>query len=124
MNMPIGGRGKKAPYKTTHVRIPIDLKPQVKLLVQSFRNNQYNTNFLISESPSKNSSDLINLLIQAFKDNDLFISDNYRSNKLSKIDINLEEAIKIANELLVKSNNVQYVVVNLLNALYQVKFKL
>lgn len=32
-----GGRGIKAPYKTTHVRIPIDIKERVEYLSQAFK---------------------------------------------------------------------------------------
>ena len=32
-----GGRGRKAPYQTTMVRIPMPIKPLVELLVKSFR---------------------------------------------------------------------------------------
>jgi hypothetical protein len=38
-----GGRGVKAPYKTTHVRIPVDIKPQVEELSRAFRDGQLNT---------------------------------------------------------------------------------
>jgi hypothetical protein len=36
MNKPVGGRGHKAAYQTTVVRIPIDLKPQIDELVNRF----------------------------------------------------------------------------------------
>jgi hypothetical protein len=39
MNKPIGGRGKKAPYETTHVRVPVDLKPQIEKLIEEYREN-------------------------------------------------------------------------------------
>lgn len=32
-----GGRGIKAPYKTTLIRIPIDIKERVKYLSQAFK---------------------------------------------------------------------------------------
>ena len=38
MTKPVGGRGLKAPYDTTHVRIPVDIKPQVEVLVSNYRN--------------------------------------------------------------------------------------
>jgi hypothetical protein len=44
MTKPIGGRGHKAPYKTTTVRIPIDLKPQVDELVDRFREGSLKIN--------------------------------------------------------------------------------
>ena len=37
MTKPIGGRGYKAPYTTTHVRVPTDIKPQVEVLIQKYR---------------------------------------------------------------------------------------
>lgn len=37
-----GGRGVKAPYQTTHVRIPVDIKPQVEALSQAYRDGQLN----------------------------------------------------------------------------------
>lgn len=36
MSKPVGGRGYKAAYQTTVIRIPIDLKPQVDELVNRF----------------------------------------------------------------------------------------
>ena len=36
----VGGRGKKAPYKSTHVRIPEPLKDKVEQLKQEFLNNE------------------------------------------------------------------------------------
>lgn len=37
MNKPIGGRGKKAPYATTHIRIPVPIKEQVENLINDYR---------------------------------------------------------------------------------------
>ena len=37
MNKPVGGRGHNAPYQTTVVRIPIELKQRVDELVNQFR---------------------------------------------------------------------------------------
>jgi hypothetical protein len=37
MSKPVGGRGHKAPYETTIVRIPIDVKPQIDEIVERFR---------------------------------------------------------------------------------------
>ena len=36
MNKPVGGRGHKAAYQTTVIRIPIELKPQIDELVNRF----------------------------------------------------------------------------------------
>ena len=37
MSKPIGGRGKKAPYETTHLRIPIPIKPQIESMIEAYR---------------------------------------------------------------------------------------
>ena len=36
----VGGRGNEAPYKTTHVRVPIPIKSEVHALVQQFKKSQ------------------------------------------------------------------------------------
>jgi hypothetical protein len=36
MPKPVGGRGKKAPYETTHLRVPEPLVSQVKQLIERF----------------------------------------------------------------------------------------
>jgi hypothetical protein len=49
MSKPVGGRGHTAPYKTTVIRIPIDLQDRVEAMSDKFRadlelgTNQVNT---------------------------------------------------------------------------------
>jgi hypothetical protein len=38
MTKPVGGRGYKAPYETTHVRVPLDIKHDVEVLIDNYRN--------------------------------------------------------------------------------------
>lgn len=38
MTKPKGGRGKQAPYESTHVRVPVPLKLKVDKLVEDYRN--------------------------------------------------------------------------------------
>ncbi len=40
MVKPVGGRGLKAPYETTHVRVPIPIKASVQALIDEFRERQ------------------------------------------------------------------------------------
>jgi predicted RNase H-like nuclease (RuvC/YqgF family) len=40
MVKPVGGRGLKAPYETTHVRVPIPIKASVQALIDDFRERQ------------------------------------------------------------------------------------
>lgn len=37
MSKPVGGRGIKAPYETTHVRVPVPIKDKVQALIDEFR---------------------------------------------------------------------------------------
>lgn len=37
MIKPIGGRGKKAPYETTHLRIPLPIKDKVEKMINDYR---------------------------------------------------------------------------------------
>jgi hypothetical protein len=37
MNKPLGGRGKKAPYETTHLRIPLPIKADIEKLIDNYR---------------------------------------------------------------------------------------
>lgn len=39
MSKPLGGRGVKAPYTTTHIRIPSDLKAEFEARIESYREN-------------------------------------------------------------------------------------
>lgn len=38
MTKPLGGRGKKAPYKTQIVRVPIPIVPKVEQIIDDYRN--------------------------------------------------------------------------------------
>jgi hypothetical protein len=37
MTKPIGGRGNRAPYQTTHLRVPLPLKSQIESLIEDYR---------------------------------------------------------------------------------------
>jgi predicted RNase H-like nuclease (RuvC/YqgF family) len=41
MTKPTGGRGNKAPYESTHVRVPIPIKKEVQALIDEFRDGQF-----------------------------------------------------------------------------------
>ena len=40
MTKPSGGRGKKAPYVTTHMRVPEPIKPEVQRLLDRFHGHE------------------------------------------------------------------------------------
>jgi hypothetical protein len=128
MNKPIGGRGKKAPYETTHVRIPVDLKSQVEELVENYRNSglavaEKNSDNTINNL-SINYHELVKIMIEKFKDNDLFISENLNKKCSSNLCLNIEQSIELANSLLLSSRTKKAVAENLLTAIYQVEVKL
>jgi hypothetical protein len=127
-NKQIGGRGKKAPYETTHVRIPVDLKSQVELLVEDYRNNHYkiaeNNNQEFINNLSSDSDNFIQLMIEKFKQNNLFIVDTSNNASNNKNEVVLQEAINIANEILVNTRVKKEAISKLLTALYKIEVKL
>jgi hypothetical protein len=128
MDKPIGGRGKKAPYETTHVRIPVDLKPQIEELIENFRNKGFvvleKDNIESSKNLSLNSDNFIQLMIEEFKNNDLFITQKVDKNSSNKLSLTLEKSIELANDLIANNRTKKEVVNKLLTALYQVEVKL
>lgn len=126
-NKQIGGRGKRAPYETTHVRIPVDLKPQVELLIEEFRNNGFAIDNQITNNPSINSSEFIKQMIEEFKNNNLIIiqesSGISHDMVMDSLNLKLEESIKLANELLATRATKKDVASKLLTALFGVEVK-
>lgn len=41
MTKPVGGRGIKAPYESTHVRVPMPIKKEVQALIDEFREREF-----------------------------------------------------------------------------------
>lgn len=68
MVKPKGGRGVSAPYKTTHVRVPVPLKDEVSNLIEAWHNSQ---NAFDSEEGLEKSEDNVNRLLD---DPDLVIA--------------------------------------------------
>jgi hypothetical protein len=103
MNKPIGGRGKKAPYETTHVRIPVDLKSQVEELVESYRSNGLVSLEDNNQKPVKdkliNYGEFLDFMIEEFKQNGLYLSQDDRLKPRHTIPIRKEQAFKIAGNL-------------------------
>ena len=53
MSKPKGGRGKIAPYKTTHMRVPVPLKERVSKLIEEYRDGLSQTDDEHQDSSSK-----------------------------------------------------------------------
>lgn len=128
MNKPIGGRGKKAPYETTHVRIPVDLKSKVEKLVEAYRNNE----LVVSDQNDDNSTnnlpinyhELVVMMIEEFKNNGLFVGEDLKRTYPLTLILSQEEAIERAKKLIVNVRTKKDVAQHLLTALYQVNIKL
>ncbi len=45
-----GGRGKKAPYESTHVRVPLPIKQEVETLIEKFKNGEVTNDGKIIDS--------------------------------------------------------------------------
>lgn len=37
MSKPVGGRGIKAPYESTHIRVPVPIKDQIELIIEEYK---------------------------------------------------------------------------------------
>ena len=128
MDKPIGGRGRKAPYETTHVRIPVDLKIQVEKLVEEFRDNGCVASTETIENSLVNSDSFMQKMIQEFKNNNLFIIQE--SNEISHdilmntLNLNLEQSIELANNLLATRATKKEVVNKLLTSIFGIEVKL
>lgn len=125
MNKPIGGRGKKAPYETTHVRIPVDLKPQVELLVEKFRDNGCVVDNEVPDRLLANSDNFIQKMIEEFKKENLFIAqqinENSGNNVTNSVNLNLEQSIELANQILLTRATKKELVNKLLTALFGIE---
>jgi hypothetical protein len=96
MVKPVGGRGYKAPYQTTHVRVPVDIKGDVEVLIDNYRNKVLG----IDDNNSLTSSDKV-----------LTSSDD---NLLPT----LEDSIKLADDILKRKQSARKSMAMLLSAIY------
>ena len=95
MTKPVGGRGYKAPYTTTHVRVPTDIKPEVERLIEQYRNKT----------------------LGVTEDNLLTISDN-------NLVPTLDEGVELALGILNGRQSARKSMAALLSAIYGVQVKL
>lgn len=125
MNKPVGGPGKKAPYETTHFRVPIDIKPQVEKLIKEFRDNQYQLSNVVDIISEFNSLDLskkfIELIIEEFRNNNLFIVEKFSNDRDKYLHLSLQKAIDLSIAFLEEDITKEEMINKLLIAIYQVK---
>ena len=68
MTTPVGGRGKVAPYKTIHVRIPEPIKEEVQELTRRYRDSVFGDSDVADAStPSMTSEEAVEKARQILK---------------------------------------------------------
>lgn len=122
MNKPIGGRGKKAPYETTHVRIPVDLKAQVEKLVEDYRNNglveSTEDNSQTSEKQSINYREFIDCMIEEFRNRGMVFDKNEDRKIRLTLAKNEDDAYLAAKDFVAGCRTKKDVARNLLSILF------
>jgi uncharacterized protein YyaL (SSP411 family) len=135
MVKPLGGRGLKAPYETTHVRVPIPIKASVQALIDEFRERQIQSPIkpLTSldetedeqdeqeEGGEPSDSETIKSqaeMIQAYASEIHFLK--HKLDELNSL-TGLEEAKESARSILKAKKSATQSVVKLLTSIYQVE---
>lgn len=112
MSKPIGGRGKRAPYISTHIRLPEPLKERVENLKQLYLDGQLeHHDDLISEN-QKLADEYRNLL-----------TGNNHANSDKNVPVDVEECIEIAKKILKSKKNARESITRLINGIYGVDIK-
>jgi hypothetical protein len=93
-----GGRGKKAPYETTHIRVPVPLKRSLEDLIEQW----------------------IDLVNAGAIDPTKAVHDIYKS--LTYSEISAYEAIKIAGQIARQKTTMKKALIKLVNKLYDKEF--
>jgi hypothetical protein len=105
MIKPLGGRGKKAPYETTQMRVPIPLKAQIESTIADYREQVLletedgEENEREPNEPDYSTEEL--LTMQAKKIQDLTSEVKYLNYKLSRV---IEYSIKLVNRFIDESD--------------------
>ena len=136
MVKPVGGRGNKAPYESTHVRVPIPIKSQVQALIDEFRGSQIEqpkkalTSLEVDEEDetdeeedSDEPSDLETIKSQAEMIQNYISEIRFLNLKLEQSNslTSLEDAKQTAKTILKAKKSASQSVVKLLTSIYQVE---
>lgn len=111
MNKPVGGRGKKAPYETTHVRIPVNIKDRVEKLKEQFVSGQLD---FVDELTAENNK-LANEYRKLLTGNSQ--NDNSSNNSLTSLDT----VLNLAKDILKQKRSARESIAKLLTAMYNQK---
>ena len=136
MTKPVGGRGNKAPYESTHVRVPLPIKPKVQALIDEFRESQIEqpkkalTSLEVDEEDetdeeedSDEPSDLETIKSQAEMIQNYISEIRFLNLKLEQSNslTSLEDAKQTAKTILKAKKSASQSVVKLLTSIYQVE---
>lgn len=128
MDKPVGGRGKKAPYETTHVRVPVDLKPQIEEMVKQYRENDCNADKVgfVAEGEDKEDKvkEFAKMLVMEMKDSGLIITKEVTRAEDKEDILPLEDAINLAKYALSRKGNRKKDLTEVLSAIYQKEISL
>jgi len=135
----VGGRANKAPYETTHIRVPLPIKSEVQALIEHFRKSQD----IVFKKPltsldeteeedeqdepdeqgelSDELSDLETIKSQAETIQSYASEIHYLKHKLDELNslTSLDEAKELARKILVSKKSASKSVSSLLSAIYK-----
>jgi hypothetical protein len=125
MVRPLGGRGKRAPYETTQMRVPIPIKPQLESLIADYRERVLlGTEDQDEDQDDEKEGELSDLetiksqaeMIQAYASEIHFLK-----HKLEEINLftSLAEAKESARTILRTKKSASQSVIKLLTSIYQ-----
>ncbi len=136
MVKPVGGRGNKAPYESTHVRVPLPIKADVQALIDEFRERQTGqpkkplTSLEVEEEEeteeeedSYEPSDLETIKSQAETIRRYAVEIHALKRDLDNLNLltSLEDAKQTAKTILKAKKSATQSVVKLLTSIYQVE---
>jgi hypothetical protein len=136
MVKPVGGRGNKAPYESTHVRVPLPIKADVQALIDEFRERQTGqpkkplTSLQVEEEEeieeeedSYEPSDLETIKSQAETIRRYAVEIHALKRDLDNLNLltSLEDAKQTAKTILKAKKSATQSVVKLLTSIYQVE---
>ncbi len=136
MVKPVGGRGNKAPYESTHVRVPLPIKADVQALIDEFRERQTGqpkkplTSLQVEEEEeieeeedSYEPSDLETIKSQAETIRRYAVEIHALKRDLDNLNLltSLEDAKQTAKTILKAKKSATQSVIKLLTSIYQVE---
>lgn len=79
MVKPLGGRGKKAPYETIQMRVPLPIKSQVEQLIEQYRNQ-----VLEESSSSSEQAEPVEKPVDRFSELEIFVQEVLSDPKVTR----------------------------------------